>query len=104
MSAQGWCVFTSKGKTKSDDIATYVWNEMKAEFPDRKMRLDTSDGDVDWEANFTMLYNTKCPAILTENFFMDNKDDCKLIMSNEGRQKIADAHVRAIKIVLTELY
>lgn len=104
MSAQGWCVFTSKGKTKSDDIATYVWNEMKAEFPDRKMRLDTSDGDVDWEANFTILYNTKCPAILTENFFMDNKDDCKLIMSNEGRQKIADAHVRAIKKVLTELY
>lgn len=104
MNAQGWCVFTSVGKTKSDDIATYVWNEMKKEFPDRKMRLDTSDGDVDWEANFAMLYNTKCPAILTENFFMDNKEDCELIMSNAGRQKIADAHVRAIKKILTELY
>lgn len=104
MDAKGWCVFTSKGKTKSDDIATYFWNEMKNEFPTHKMRLDMSDGDVDLEDNFTILYNTKCPAILTENFFMDNKDDCKLIMSNFGRQKIASAHVRAIKKVLMHLY
>lgn len=101
--ARGWCVFTSVGKTKSDDIATYFWNEMKNEFPTHKMRLDMSDGDVDWEANFTILYNTLCPAILTENFFMDNQEDCKLIMSNAGRQKIASAHVRAIKKVLMHL-
>lgn len=103
MNARGWCVFTSKGKTKSDDIATIMWNEMKNEFPTHKMRLDMSDGDVDWEANFTILYNTLCPAILTENFFMDNQEDCKLIMSNAGRQKIAQAHVRAIKKVLMNL-
>ena len=104
MNAQGWCIFTSKGKTKSDDIATYFWNSMKNKFPDRKMRLDTSDGDVDQESNFTILANTQCPAVLTENFFMDNKDDCKLIMSSIGRQKIADAHVEAIKKILQELY
>lgn len=104
MNARGWCVFTSKGRTKSDDIATVFWEEMKTEFPNNKMRMDTSDGDVDWEANFAMLYNTKCPAILTENFFYDNKEDCKLLKSQAGRIKIASAHVRAIKKVLMKLY
>lgn len=104
MDARGWCVFTSKGRTKSDDIATIFWEEMKTAFPNDKMRMDTSDGDVDWEANFAMLYNTKCPAILTENFFQDNKEDCKLLRSEAGRIKIANAHVRAIKKVLMKLY
>lgn len=100
----GWEVWTSVGTTKSDSIATLFWNEMKAEFPNQKMRLDTSDSDVDKESNFTILYKTNCPAILTENFFMDTEKDCKLIMSEIGRQKIADAHVRAIRKVIDTLY
>lgn len=100
----GFEVWTSVGKTKSDDIATVIWNEMKSEFPSKKMRVDTSDGDVDKEKNFTILHGTKCPFVLTENFFMDNFDDCKVMMSDAGRQKIANAHVRAIKKILITLY
>ena len=100
----GWEVWTSVGTTKSDSIATVFWNEMKMEFPQQKMRLDTTDNDVDKESNFTILYKTNCPAILTENFFMDTEKDCKLIMSNAGRQKIANAHVRAIQKVIDTLY
>ena len=100
----GWEVWTSVGKTKSDDIATYFWNSMKKTFPDKRMRLDMTDGDVDKEKDFYILKNTTCPAILTENFFMDTESDCRLIMSNEGRQKIAQAHVEAIKKVIEELY
>ena len=100
----GFEVWTPVGKTKSDDIATVIWNEMKSEFPSKKMRVDTSDGDVDKEKNFTILHGTKCPFVLTENFFMDNFDDCKVMMSDAGRQKIANAHVRAIKKILITLY
>lgn len=100
----GWEVWTSVGTTKSDSIATVFWNEMKIEFPQQKMRLDTTDNDVDKESNFTILYKTNCPAILTENFFMDTEKDCRLIMSNAGRQKIANAHVRAIQKVIDTLY
>ena len=100
----GFEVWTSVGKTKSDDIATIIWNEMKSEFPNKKMRVDTADGDVDKEKNFTILYSTNCPATLSENFFMDTYEDCKLIMSDAGRQKIANAHIRAIKKVLMNLY
>lgn len=104
INAKGWAVYTSVGKTKSDDMATIMWNEMKNEFPTRKMRLDMTDGDVDYEANFTVLYNTLCPAILTENFFMDDKEECKeILMNNAKRQKIANAHVNAIKKILMNL-
>lgn len=100
----GYEVWTSTGKTKSDDIATILWEEMKIEFPSQKMRLDTSDGDVDKESNFYILKNTKCPAIISENFFIDNRQDCKLMQSEAGRIKIANAHVRAIKKILMKLY
>lgn len=98
-------VWTSVGKTKSDDIASIFWNEMKSEFSTQKMRLDMTDGDVDKEKNYYILYNSKCPAILTENFFMDNEKDCKeILMKPLMRQKIANAHVNAIKKTLMKLY
>ena len=64
------------------------------------MRFDYSDGDPDQESQFYILKNTNCPAILTENFFMDNEKDCRFIMSNNGRQIIAELHVAAIKKVI----
>ena len=30
-----------------------------------------SDGDRDWEEDFYILRKSRCPAVLTENFFMD---------------------------------
>ena len=58
----------------------------------------------DFEANYTILTKTKCPAVLTENFFMDTYSDCKFIMSEDGRERIAKFHVKAIERVIDELY
>lgn len=97
--ARGWSVYTTKGITKSDAIATTFFNEAEKILPSYNMTLrkDMSDGDPDYEENFTIIYATKCPAILTENLFMDNKLDVKFLMSEEGRNVIADIHVNAIK-------
>ena len=55
------------------------------------------DGDVDKEANFSVLTGTRMPAILTETFFMDNEDECKrYLMTPLGRQTIARAHFKAV--------
>ena len=99
MSARGWSVWTTKGNTKSDAVATTFWNEANDTFPKMGMSLrkDMSDGDPDWESNFTIIHNAKCPAILTENFFQDNKEDAKFIMSEEGSEAIAIVHVNAIR-------
>ena len=99
----GWEVYTSPGQTPSDAIATVFFEEAGRELvPDGwRMRSDYSDSDPDKEANFAILTKTTCPAILTENFFMDTEKDCRFIMSDDGREQIADMHVAAIKRVLT---
>lgn len=49
-----------------------------------------------WQANFAMVKNTNCPAVLTENLFQDNKQDVDYLLSEEGKQTIVDLHVEAI--------
>jgi len=49
-----------------------------------------------WEANYYITKNTKCPAVLTENLFQDNKEDVNYLLSEEGRQAIVDLHVEGI--------
>lgn len=95
----GWECFTSVGETKSDAIATILCEEAKKAFPDWRMRFDHTDGDPDKESQFFILRKTHCPAILTENFFMDTEKDCRYIMSEEGRNAIAEMHVDAICLI-----
>jgi N-acetylmuramoyl-L-alanine amidase len=94
--AQGWCAYTCVGKTESDILAKYFYDEAERLFSDRKIRYDWSDGDCDYEAGFYVIKNSKCPAILTENFFYDNIDDTLFITSMEGKKKIVELHVNAI--------
>jgi N-acetylmuramoyl-L-alanine amidase len=37
-----------------------------------------------------------CPAVLTENMFMDSREDVKFLLSREGKQKCVDVHVDGI--------
>lgn len=98
-SAHGWGVYTSKGETKSDMIATVLFNKAKREFPNHKMRIDRSDGDVDKEANFWVLRKSIMSAILSENFFMTNYDESQLLLSEDGRDRIAKIHFEMIQEV-----
>lgn len=99
MNARGWAVYTSPGKTKSDTLATCLFNEAKERLPhDSKyyVRADWSDGDPDYEAKFHVLTKTKCPAVLTENLFQDNKEDVEFLLSDAGKKTIVDIHVNGI--------
>ncbi|NRR93136.1 N-acetylmuramoyl-L-alanine amidase [Winogradskyella undariae] len=98
-------VFTSPGDTKSDKIATAFGEEYHKVFPNRILRTDFSDGDLDKERRFYVLTKTKMPAILTENFFMDNFEEFDSILNTkEGRQKIIDFHVSAIIRTKVEIF
>lgn len=94
--AKGFEVFTTVGLTESDKYADIFYKEVEDMFPNKAMRNDTLDGDFDKESNFYILRKTKCPAVLTENFFFDNPVDAKMMMSKEGIKNIAQAHVNAI--------
>lgn len=96
MNAKGWSCYTSIGQTKADKLADCFYQVAEEKFAGRKFRKDLTDGDPDWEAGFYMLKKTKCPAVLTENFFMDNKDDVAYLVSPEGRNAVVATHVEAI--------
>lgn len=120
-SAGGWCVYTSPGKTKADDLATILWNTAQEKLKDyidgfekakaegkydckqKPMRADWSDGDPDYEARFYILMNTKCPCVLTESLFQDNKADVDFLLSEQGKQAIVNLHVEGIKKYIKEV-
>ena len=96
LNATGWSCYTSKGQTTSDRIAECFYEAAKKNFPDRRIRTDYSDNDPDWEENFYILRHSLCPAVLTENFFMDNHSDLEYLQSRAGKQAIVDTHVEGI--------
>jgi N-acetylmuramoyl-L-alanine amidase len=96
MTAKGWSAFTTRGNTKSDKLAEFLYDAATVNFPDRKIRTDKSDGDRDWETNFYICLHSKCPAVLTENFFYDNTDDVQYILSDEGREAVIKTHIDGI--------
>lgn len=96
MNAKGWSCYTSKGETKSDQVAECLYDAFEEEFQDRKIRKDMSDGDRDWEENFYVLAKSKCPAVLLENFFYDNREECAWMLQEETKRRIAGAAVKGI--------
>ena len=98
MKARGWSAYTTKGETRSDRLANRLYEAAANEFDGMplKIRKDLQDGDPDWEENFYILRKTKCAAVLTENFFQDNKEDVEFLLSPEGRAAVARVHVKGI--------
>lgn len=96
MSACGWEAWTSVGKTKADRLATCLYDGVERYLPEMKIRKDMSDGDPDKESGFYILKHTKCPAVLTENLFQDNREDVEFLLSEEGKRAIISLHVWGI--------
>ena len=95
--ASGWEVHTSPGETKSDEYAWVFWETAKDLLGDKfPMRGDWEDGNPDRDSSFAIIRDTACPAILTENLFMNTEKDCRFLMSEEGEQTIVDIHVKSI--------
>ena len=96
MNATGWSAYTSVGVTSADRLATCLYDAAKKNLEGKKLRTDYSDKDADIESNFYVLKHTNCPAVLTENFFQDNKEDVEYLTSNLGFHQIVRTHVEGI--------
>lgn len=97
MNATGWECHTSPGKTRSDELAETFYKSFESAFPEKRMRRDWSDGDSDWESNFYILTKTRCPVVLLENFFYDNRNECAWLLLQGTKERIADAIVAGLK-------
>ena len=96
-SARGWEAWTSPGQTQGDELAECLYESALEVFaPGTPIRSDWGDGDFDKENHFTILSKTMCPAVLTENFFMDSKEDVAYLQSDEGKDAVIRCHVEGI--------
>ena len=94
MNARGWSVFVSNNasansKRLADSLAKAA-GELGVNI--RK----PMPGQLYWEQNLAMCRDTNCPAILTENFFQDNKEDVEYLLSREGKKAIVQIHIDGI--------
>ena len=103
LTARGWCAYTTRGNTRADALATSLYTAAQAHLPGHRLRTDYTDADPDQEADFYLLRHTSCPAVLTENLFMDNHDDCDCLLSEAGQSAIVSLHVTGITAYLSTL-
>lgn len=92
--ARGFRVYTSKGQTISDKIATNLWHEVQQFSNKYGFKMGTQsylDMDNDYEEQLYMLRMTACPAILPECLFFDNYDDAKILMREDFQQDYIQA-------------
>ena len=96
--ATGFAIYTSPGETKSDILATDIFDEAAKLLKPagKKFRKDMSDNDPDFEENFYVLRKTICPAVLTENFFQNTKADVEWLESEEGFKTVVAYHTNGI--------
>lgn len=92
--ANGWSVRVStRASQKSKALANSLFDAAKASGLRVRQPMPTQKY---WEQSLYVLNNTPCPAVLTENLFMDNVDDKTLLMSDAGRHIIERLHVEGI--------
>lgn len=95
MNARGWSAYVSpNSSTKSKQMARIFYGYadqygLKGNRSIPKEKYLT--------ANFTVIAKTKCPAVLTENLFQDNREDVEFLLSEEGKETIVNLHVNGLK-------
>ena len=95
-SAEGYEVWTSPGDTQGDKLATCIYGQIAAEFPDRAGRTDYSDGDPDKESRFYVLIHTDAPACLVEMAFISNDEEAILLVDTAWQDRYARAITRGV--------
>lgn len=92
--AHGWSVFISdNASTNSKKLAMCL-----AEVAIQKevfVRQPMPE-QLFWIQNLAICRDTNCPAILTENFFQDNKEDVEFLLSEEGMRMVIQIHVEGV--------
>lgn len=93
--ARGWCGFIApNASANSKRLARTLW-----EHADRAGLRGNRCVPAEryWVKSLAMCRDTNCPAVLTENLFMDNRADAEYLKSEAGKEAIAELHIAAVK-------
>lgn len=94
----GFEIFTHVGLSSSDRLAECIADSVEHLYKEcnMKLRYDLSDGDKDKEADFYVLKNTLCTAVLIEYGFFDNYKNYKYLKDPWFQSKVAFYTYRGI--------
>ncbi|MCM1293010.1 MAG: N-acetylmuramoyl-L-alanine amidase [Bacteroides sp.] len=92
--ASGWSGWVApNASTASKRLASLLYDQAKA----RQLQGNRAvPAGQYWTGNFAIVRDTVCPAVLTENLFMDNATEVNYLLSEVGKAEITDLHVDAI--------
>lgn len=98
--ARGWSVRVSpESSENSKKLAQLLYAEAEA----RGLQGDRYvPKEKYWIGDYTILNDTSCPAVLTENMFQDNKKDVEYLLSEKGKREIVELHYNAIMKYIQE--
>lgn len=92
--ASGWQIHTCMNPSNETvQLANYFYNSASEQ--NVKTRRPSPNQNY-WKNDYWILKNTKCPAVLTENFFHSHKGDVDFMLSEAGKDTITNIHVNAI--------
>jgi len=84
-------------------MSSVFYQEFSKLFPNIKLRTMCNNRPINGiygkVENYGILRDMNMPAVLTENMFYTNKNECYLMLSKDGRDRIIQYHVNAIDIV-----
>ena len=102
LSARGFSVHVCQNCSKNSEKMANLLFDACAEDGHFKMRKPLPYQKY-WVNNFYIIKNTNCPAVLSESGFYDNPEDCAYLLTKEGRQNVANYHIKAIKEYINSL-
>lgn len=88
---RGFEIYTTTELTISDQVAEFIFNSVKTLYDKiaLKTRPDLTDNDSDKEADFYVLINSKCPSVLVECLYFDNKEDYEMLKNQKFQTQLA---------------
>lgn len=92
--AHGWAAYVSKNASVNSKTLARCFIQAAKE--QGLAVREWSAREPYWTQNLAICRDTKCPAVLTENLFQDNRADVDYLLSEEGKQAIVTLHVDGI--------
>ena len=99
--ARGWGAYVSLNASENSKRLARSLCEAAELFGQKVRRY--APGQPWWPQDLAMCRDTVCPAVLTENLFMDNREDVEYMLSEEGFTALADLHAKGITDYIKEL-
>lgn len=94
LKARGFSVFVSNNASKDSKQLAQIFTDNATAMGLMGNRCVPTEKY--WKKSLAMTRDTICPAVLTENLFMDNEEDVAFLLSEEGKRTIVELHVKSI--------